>query len=248
MNTEVNKKGLSAPLKNIAILDTLAGIVMNRAEHLPGIGTFSGPSGFGKSTAAATVAARYDALYLECRSTWSPAALCNAMLNCCGIQPAKRVYQMVDQIAEELAASQRLVILDEFDNAVDKSLVELVRDIYEQSKAPVILIGEEQLPQKLQKIERIHGRIMKWSKAEPADFSDARTLNRYFAGDVHIKDDLLTEVVTLGRGSVRRIVTNIELITFYARGESLKEIDMKAWAAGGQELHASTPPSARTKF
>lgn len=246
MNTSVKKKGMSAPLKNLELLDTLAGIIMNRADHLPGLGTFTGPSGFGKSTAAANVAARHDALYLECRSTWSETALCKAFLGSMGIQPARSVYQMVDQISQELSASQRLVILDEFDNAVKKNLVELTRDIYEQSKTPIILIGEELLPQKLQKSERFHGRIMKWMRAEPTDLADARTLNSWYAEDILIKDDLLREIVSLARGSTRKIVTNIELVTFHAKAEGWKEIGKKEW--GDQELHQAVPPQARTKF
>lgn len=238
--------GGAAPLKNLFALDVLTTHVRERADHLPGIVTFSGPSGFGKSTAAAYVAARHQAYYVECRSTWTRKAFLEALLHTMGIKPAPTVYGMVDQVADELASSQRPTILDEFDNAVDRNLVELVRDIYEQSKAPFILIGEELLPQKLQKWERFHGRIMDWSQAQPANLEDARSLNKYYAKDIVVADDLLMVLVEQARGSVRRIVTNLERITKFARAEQLQTIGKSDW--GDRELHMATPPQARKKF
>lgn len=235
-----------APLTNLYILDVLVSAVIERADHLPGIVTFSGPSGFGKSMAAAYIAARRQIYYIEVRSTWTAKSFLAAILNTMGIKPASTVSDMADQVADELASSQRPIILDEFDNAVARNLVELVRDLYEQSKAPFILIGEEQLPQKLQKSERFHGRIMDWAQAEPANLEDARSLNRHYAKDIVVEDDLLMVLVEQARGSVRRIVTNLERITKFARAEQLQKISKADW--GDRELHMATPPLARKKF
>lgn len=232
-----------SPLRNIAILDGMVLLARDRAEHLPGIVTFSGPSGFGKSTAAGYVAAKYQAYYVEVRSSWTKKAFLEALLKQMGIAPDKTVYRMTDQISEELACSQRPVILDEFDNAVERNLVELVRDIYEQSKSPMVLIGEERLPQKLQKWERFHGRIMDWAQAEPANIDDAIALNRHYAGDIELADDLLTVLVSEARGSVRRIVTNLERIATFARMEGLSRISAKDW--GSRPLHTAQTPAPR---
>lgn len=233
----------TAPLRNLTILDTMVFNAKNRAEHLPGIVSLSGPSGFGKSTAAAYVAAKHQAYYIECRSTWTRKAFLEAVLRQMGIQPAATVYQMMDQASEEMALSQRPLILDEFDNAVDRNLVELVRDLYEQSKCPIILIGEERLPQKLQKWERFHGRIMDWAQAEPADVSDAAALNRHYAGDITVEEDLLKILVAEARGSVRRIVTNLDRIAQFARDDGLKSVNAKQW--GQRPLHSAQPPKTR---
>lgn len=252
-NLKVNDKtktpsgmGMTAALRNISILDSLALQVIERPDHLPGIVTFSGPSGFGKSTAAAHVAGRHQALYVEVRSTWTRRALLEAILQSMGIKAGATICKMVDQVSDELATSQRPIILDEFDNAVAQNLVELVRDIYEQSKAPFILIGEEMLPQKLQKWERFHGRIMDWAQAQPANLDDARILNRHYARDIKVEDDLLSVLVEQARGSVRRIVTNLERIATVARGLGIEKINRSDW--GDRELHTAIPPQARKKF
>lgn len=234
----------NAALKNMMILDEITIMAINRPRHLPGMVTFSGPSGFGKSTAAGYVAARHQAYYVEIRSVWAKKSLLEAILKTMGIPARPTVAQMTDQVSEELAISQNPLILDEFDYAVAKEgLIDLTRDIYEQSQAPIILIGEEKLPQKLQKWERFHGRIMEWAQALPADIEDARTLNRHYAKDVTVADDLLQILVTEAKGSVRRIVTNLDRIALAARMEGIKTIGVAEW--GDKPLHTAQPPRVR---
>ncbi len=233
----------TAPLKNIAIMESLVARVLQRPAHLPGIVTLSAPSGFGKSTAAAYISAKYNAVYVEVRSTWTKKSFLEAVLKQLGIRANQTVSQMMEQVSEELALSGRLLMLDEFDNAVDRNLVELVRDIYEQSKASIIIIGEERLPQKLQVWERFHGRIMDFAQGMPADLTDARILNEHYVPDVSIADDLMKVLVTEARGSVRRIVTNIERIAQFGRGDGLTTVTAKDW--GKRELHTAQTPAPR---
>jgi len=234
----------SAPLRNIAVLHQTLQAAQNRPLHLPGIVTFSGPSGFGKSTAAAFVSAQTGAYYLELKSHWSKKPFLEAMLKNMGIPAYKTVSAMADQVAEELAASGRPLIFDEFDYAVAREgMIDLVRDIYEQSNAPIVLIGEEKLPQKLKKWERFDGRIMDWAQAVPADLEDARALNGHYHPNVTVADDLLGVLVKMAGGSIRRIVTNLERIAAFAKMEGLQTIDLAGW--GNQPLFTAQPPKTR---
>ncbi|WP_207214001.1 hypothetical protein [Solidesulfovibrio carbinolicus] len=56
----------------------------------------------------------------------------------------------------------RPLIIDEMDHVVERNAVELVRDLYEASRAAILLIGEKALPGKLAQWERFHGRILDW--------------------------------------------------------------------------------------
>lgn len=237
------ERNYAAPLRNITVLEALVLAAQKRPDHLPGIVSFSGPSGFGKSTAAASIAANHEALYIEVRSTWTKKAFLEALLRQMGIEPKKTVYQMMDQVSEELACSQQPLIIDEFDHAIDRNLVEMVRDIYEQSKTAVVLIGEERLPQKLQKWERFHGRIMEMAQAQAASIDDARCLAEHYIPALTVKDDLLALLVEKARGSVRRIVTNLERINKFARAEGLTEIGRDDW--GGRDIHEGKAPVPR---
>ena len=60
-----------APLTNVALcLGTLKRAI-DRPRHLPGITVFYGPSGFGKSTAAACAVIQCRACYVQARSSWT---------------------------------------------------------------------------------------------------------------------------------------------------------------------------------
>ncbi len=244
MKVKPNSVMGSAPLQNLNILEQLMLSAMDRQEHLPGLATFSGPSGFGKSTAAAYVSSKYNAAYLEVRSVWNKKAFLQAFTLQLGITAAKTIAGMMDQVSEELLASQRPVIIDEFDHVVTKDgLVELVRDIYEQSKSPIVLIGEESLPHKLKKWERFDGRILAYAQAQPATIEDARALNRHYEPDIMIADDLLALIVQEARGSIRRIVTNLNAVSTYAQSEGVETISRKDW--GNQPLSKSVAPPTR---
>lgn len=233
-----------APLRNITALSMLITSVMNRASHLPGLGTFSGPSGFGKSYAAAHASGQHRAYYVEARSGWTKKAMLLAILRQQGVGPAKTITEMVDQVAEQLVLSRRPLIIDEFDHVVARNLVELVRDIYEQSQASIILIGEEFLPQKLQRWERFHGRVMDWVQAAPCSLADAQALARLYCPRVEVADDLLTRVATQAQGSCRRICINLDRIGAFARDAGLPVITLRDW--GSRELFTGQPPATRS--
>jgi hypothetical protein len=232
-----------APLKNMELMDLAIRQAVNRDRHLPGMVCFSGPSGFGKSFAAGYAAGRHGACYVEVRSVWTKKALLVALARQLGLAPARTLSELSDQVAEAVALSRQVMIFDEMDNAVDRGLVELIRDIYESSHAPIVLIGEERLPQKLQRWERFHGRVLDWHQAQPADLEDARSLARHYLPSITVADDLLSRLVEICHGSVRRICVNIELIRQYAHGAGAGTVTLKDW--GKRPLHTGHPPSVR---
>ena len=233
-----------APLRNITALASLIGRTQGRASHLPGLGTFSGPSGFGKSFAAAHSAGQFRGYYVAARSGWTRKAMLLAILRQQGIVPARTVSEMVDQVAEQLVLSRRPLIIDEFDHVVARNLVELVRDIYEQSQATIILIGEEFLPQKLQRWERFHGRVLDWVQAAPCSLPDAHALARLYCPRVEVAEDLLGRLVAEANGSCRRVCVNLDQIGAFALDAGLPVVTLADW--GARPLHTGKPPATRS--
>ena len=234
-----------APLTNVGLCAGALERATYRASHLPGMVVFYGPSGYGKSTAAAYAANRTRAYYVECRSTWTRRATLSAMMHEMGLPETKglQIYRMADAVCEQLAKSGRPLIVDEMDHLVDKSAVELIRDLYEGSGAAILLIGEERLPKKLEKWERFHGRILDFQPAQPADFDDARHLARLYCGGLDIGDDLLRKIHELAHGSARRICVNLERVRSEAAATGLKSIDLAKW--GKRAFYTGEAPVRR---
>jgi len=229
-----------APLTNVALCNQALTTAINRPQHLPGIIAFYGYSGIGKSVSAAYAANTHRAYYVEVKRTWTGKALLQNILKEMGVKPAKVMYEMTDQIAEQLSLSGRPLIIDEMDHVVAKGYVEIIRDIYESSNAPILIIGEEHLEKSLQPYERFHNRVLDWKPAQPASVADMRQLVKLYSGDVDIADDLLALVQQQCNGGIRRICVNIERIRQVALTEGAEQMDSQSW--GGRELFTGNAP------
>jgi len=222
-----------ANLRNVALLSTAIDTALARPVHLPGLVVFYGTSGIGKSFSAAYAANRYQAYYVECKSSWTRKALLSAILNSMGIMPAKTLPEMTDQAAEQLALSGKPLIIDEMDHIVEKKAVEVIRDLYEGSQGTIIMIGEEYLPSKLKAWERFHNRVLAWVPAQLADIQDCRALATLYCSATTIDDDLLTEINRVSKGCVRRICVNVERVRQESMLIGLTKINLKDWGTRG---------------
>lgn len=233
----------TAPLQNVALCNGALERAKNRPAHLPGLVAFYGPSGWGKSTAAAYCANRHRAYYVECKSSWTKKAFVTAILTEMGIAPASTIYGMEDQISEQLVLSQRPLIIDEVDHIVNKRSVEVIRDIYEGSNASILLIGEELLPSKLREWERFHNRMLDWVQAQPCDMDDARALARLYCREIDIADDLLGKILEVSRGAARRICVNIERVRQECFADGSDCMTLHGW--GNRPLFSGEAPKRR---
>lgn len=232
-----------AQTANISLCDVALERALERTNSLPGMVCLYGPSGWGKSVAATYVATRRRAYYVQAKSVWTRKHMLTAILHEMSLQPAGTIPQMLDQAAEELAMSGRPLIIDEMDHIVARNAVELVRDIYESSQAPILLIGEEMLPTKLKKWERFHGRVLSWVPAQPVTLEDARQLAPLYAPSIEIADDLLQQLVDRSGGSVRRVAVNLELVNDTASQMGVAAMDCAHW--GRRDLYTGEAPKRR---
>ncbi|OIO54624.1 MAG: hypothetical protein AUJ55_11700 [Proteobacteria bacterium CG1_02_64_396] len=238
--------GSTALTQNVGLALQALYRVADRPGHLPGLAVFYGPSGYGKSFAAGHAAGETTAFYVEARNSWSRKAFVEAVANEMGL-PTHRLTlpQIVDKVAEQLVVTGRPLIVDEVDQLVDKgqNYVEILRDLYEASGAPILLIGEEMLPQKLQRYERFHGRILDFFPAQPCSLDDALGLRALYCVRAQVGDDLLAAIVAASKGSVRRVCVNLERAQEFAEGHGLDTVTLGDW--GSRDFFTGRPPARR---
>lgn len=232
-----------APLQNVSLCLSALQHAQQRAPHLPGLVVMYGPSGWGKSSASAYAANRHRAYYVQALNVWTKVAMLRAILTEMGIQPARTSCEMVTQAAEQLVLSRRPLIVDEADHVVDKGHIELLRDLYEASGAAILLVGEERLPTKLKRYERVHGRVLQWVPAQAVTLGDAKHLARLYCKGVDVADDLLQVLVERAHGSVRRVSVNLDLVKREAMSAGLVRMDRAEW--GTRELYSGEAPQRR---
>ena len=202
-----------APLRNVAALVELIDRAQNRGDGLPGMATFFGPSGYGKSTAAIYATNRFNACTVQVKSRWNADKLCISILRQLRVDPMRKVSDMIDQIAEELAKSGRPLIIDEADYLVSRGMIEIARDIYESSGAVIILVGEERFPQKLKTWDRIHGRQLDWVQAQPADLGEVSHMATIYAPNMKISDQQRDRLLTVSNRVHRYVASNLRKVS-----------------------------------
>lgn len=220
MNMHTTPVNTSAPalLKNVAAMLTLIETIKGRPQMSSGFGVFSGPSGFGKTVASTFAQNQSDCIYIEVREFWTRKAFCQALLEELGQKPRGTIPDMMREIVRTLGNDiGQTLIIDEADKLVDKGMIELARDIQEMTNAPVILVGEEKLPQKLQACERVHNRVLDWVLAQPCDLADAKLLARRIVAGIEVDDALLERICRETGGRTRRIANTLFEVANVAR-------------------------------
>lgn len=234
----LNSNSKSRPNGGIAAIATLDVVTASleklhaRRQGVPGIGVLYGPSGWGKTFATNSLANESRAYYVQMLSAWRSKDLLSKILAEMGVaHKATTTSKMLDLVTQQLSASRRTLIIDEFDHAVKSdTLIELVRDIYEGSQGSLLLVGEEMLPRKLEAWERFHNRVYDFAPAQPVSHSDTVKLAPIYCPDVELSSDVVDKLVAISKGSVRRIVTCLATIHQHSQLYAVDQIDMATLA------------------
>lgn len=235
-----------APLKNVLLMRSLLEQLVARSPGQPGIGVFYGFAGLGKSNAcAAAHAANRGSVYVELRDHFTRKSFLAALLAEMGVRAERTIAEMFDQVCAELLLSQRALILDMGDYLVKRNLVDTLLDLYEGSKAPVVLVGEEHFPKKLKRAsERFYDRVLLWRLAELADMEDTRKLAKLYSPDLDIKDDVLEKIHEAAGKVARKIATSIERERQDAKKAGLRSLSLKD--RGDKPFYNGEPPTRPT--
>lgn len=234
MEEETGTAGSIAPLRNVVNFDSLVRRLQSTKPNLPRIGVMFGNSGLGKTYAAAFAANEHQAKHVQVGFSWTQRYFCKAVMIELGlIRPNGNVKgsipDMVAMIAKQLATSGKILMVDDAQNMERKGMLDIITEIYEASQSPIILIGEEKLPEILVKRERLHNRVLAWEEAQPSDVNDCNALARLVCDGIEVKADLLEKVCKAVSGCARRIVTNLDNIRQYAADRDLTSIDSASY-------------------
>lgn len=221
------------PLTNVGLLSGAMSRAQSRPTHLPGLVAMYGPSGYGKSLAAAFAANQHRCYYTECRDTWSKKAFLAAVLREMSVLPGRTLSEMVDQIAVQLSTSRRPLIVDDVQYLLDKAAANVLTDIYNASEGTIVLIGEERVPSSLQRLERLHNRVLEWVPAQAATIEDIRNLAQASYPEISFADDLLEDLRTATKGCLRRVAVNLHRVQSEASAAMLDAIGMAEWGQRG---------------
>jgi hypothetical protein len=243
--TQPSAAATLAPLTNVGATLSAMRSAMDRMSGLPGLVCLYGRSGYGKSSAAAYTANKTRAYYVELKSLWSTKHILINILRDMGILPANTVAEMLDQACEQLALSGRPLIIDQADYLVDKGRAQILMDLYEGSKAPILFIGEER-PSTAMKARNntVHRRVLHWIEAQPASLGDCQALARLYCPELDVGEDLLEHINRVVDGCTGRVAVNLNLLAERAKVHGWARADLAVWrgqSSAEQRLYTGEP-------
>lgn len=240
MNEPRGRKGF-APLANVGRLMALIDQCQNRDLGLPGMGCFYGTSGRGKTQAAIHASiSKLNVCHIEALPIGGVGKLLKLIAGELGLRPARKGDELFDQVGQALAEQGRPLLIDEADFVLRRMQMDAIRKLHDISGVPVILIGEEQLPEKLQFFTQLHRRILNWVEAEPATLSDVGHLAAVYAEGVEIAPDLQAAILTATNASQGYIANNLSNMRNFAMQSGIARLTLAHWA--GRAFHTGAPP------
>ncbi|MCO4789879.1 DNA transposition protein [Vibrio cholerae] len=185
----------------------------NRSAIVPGMGLIHGESGFGKTTALQYLFNQdtTNGVYIRCCANDTPTSVLNRIAKECGLIPAGRAYQTLDDIIECIRRNEFSLFVDEADYVVgSKKIMESFRDIYDNTEQPVVLVGMEEIARRISHRKQLHNRISEWVVFQPADLEDVATFAEELMEidpQITIHDEVLDHIRAKSRGVVRTILS-----------------------------------------
>ena len=193
-------------VKNVLRCEELFDNLNSRSAIVEGIGLVHGPSGYGKTTTMTWLFNQdhVDAVYVRCRATDTPSSLLTKIAFEMGLDPKYPLGRMVDDIVENMRHKELSLFVDEVDYVIGSArIMESLRDIYDLTQQPVLLIGMDQIARRISHRKQLFNRISEWIEFQPADFEDvALFADELLANEIRLEEDLLEAVQRKANGEV----------------------------------------------
>lgn len=225
---EIVKPRSFAAIRNVAGCMHLVTKLQKRGGQDCNVGVVHGHPGVGKTWGSIFAQIKTNGIRIRAREAYSTKDLAEDLLMELGVpRPRGTVKKLVDEIVLRLGDTpNRPLFIDEADKLFARNRIEVVRDIADAATNPVLLIGEEMLPQKLARFDRLHSRVLDWFPALLCDADDARKLADLFVPGVAISDDLLEKTRIEGGGRARRIVATLAEMREFASNQGFRALDL----------------------
>lgn len=240
-------KHVTVKTKDVRRFDQGINELLNRSKGVEGQGVVWGPPGVGKTTALTLLANDYDAVYIRALGCSTVTSILGDITRYLGGERKCRRTDMVEFIVTKLTRGiageptprPRPIIVDEADYCIKQfDIMDSLRDIYDISGCPVILVGMEDIARRLQENGRFARRLTQWIEFRGLDLDDTALVAQECC-EVKILPDLLEYLHAETCGNVGRIKVGLDKIEKVANANGKAEMARADW--GERDLYFDQP-------
>lgn len=142
---------------NVSRLMAMTSRLLDTSRVDERMGLLDGLPGQGKTKAVAYTVDQFGAVYLRATKAWTMTTMLKALALELRLEPRGYKSQIQDDIVQALAEDPRPVFVDEADYLLQTGrtdMLDVLRDVYDLSGAPVILVGMEEIVSRIRKTGR----------------------------------------------------------------------------------------------
>lgn len=200
-----------------------------RSLGVEGMCLVHGRAGEGKTTATAFLVNQTNGVFVRAHATWTVTSMLAALLHEVGAPPMPRRQHMLDFLVQHLSETGRTLFIDEADYLCRHiDMLDTVRDIYDDTRVPVVLIGMEALPRKLATHARLRRRIMQEVVFNGLDLEDTDTVAQAVC-EIDIAEDLLTHLHQEAKGNIGLVVNGLAAVERLANSNGQDGMTRAQW-------------------
>lgn len=212
---------------------------ITKLKALPGtaprMGLGHGNFGLGKTMSIERVAALENALPFRAAQTWTRTGLLKLLCEELGLDTQGSTHDKYQRVVSSLNLEPRVLIVDEIDALFrsDKfTVLELLRDIHDETPAVLFMIGMEEADAKLKRHRHFYSRVVEFVPFLPTGKNDVASFCRLC--DVTVKDDVV-EHLAARYPNLRQIKVMLLRLESWCEINGVSEVDMKTWQKSGVE-------------
>ena len=183
-----------------------------------------GEHGLGKTHSIIWWATRNDAIYVRANNEMTQNGLLKAIVEELGERAFFYMQENYNLILKHLKQNPQIIIVDEVDYLVgSKNVIEILRDIQDNTGVPIILVGMGAMDKKIARFKHFEDRIYKKLKFEHFDENDIKEILESMT-ELNFTDDAITYLATR-TNQFRQLVKVVNKIEKVAETNQIKELD-----------------------
>ena len=209
--------------KNVKQFVSLMDELQKLPPNIPKMALVYGEHGLGKSQTIQWWADKNDSVYVRVTQGMTSRWLLSEIAEELGEEAFYHSQETFALIENNLRQNNKVIIVDEVDYLIDKSIIETLRDLHDKTGCPVVLVGMGAVDKKLARYPHLMDRIYKKLKFEKFNSDDIKEILTELT-DLKFKDDAI-EYLATRTNQFRQLVKLINRIEKLMKTNQIEELD-----------------------
>lgn len=210
--------------KNVKRFVGLMDELQKLPPNIPKLALVYGEHGLGKTHSIIWWATRNDAIYVRANNEMTQNGLLKAIVEELGERAYFYMQENYNLILKHLKQNPQIIIVDEVDYLVgSKNVIEILRDIQDNTGVPIILVGMGAMDKKIARFKHFEDRIYKKLKFEHFSPDDIKEILEQIT-EIKFTEDAILYLSTR-TNQFRQLVKLLEKIEKLSQRNNIDEFD-----------------------